>query len=161
MHKQVHCSTLLLTSCQSFFFFSVFSQPSSDRILRISFCYSASSDQSLWFHSFKFPLYQRVSAVGLRVNRNVNQCFSTAGLLLHVTPQQHRRRRRAGVGVKEKENEEGSQEHITHESHPSPTSRNHGPWQKGNSRPQALGELLGDREALYGRWDEWMAGVFA
>ncbi len=56
--------------------------------------------------------------------------------------------------------EEGSQIHITHESHLTPTARNHGPWRKGNSRPQALGELLGDREALYGRWDERLAGVF-
>lgn len=57
--------------------------------------------------------------------------------------------------------EGGSQIHITHESHLTPTGRNHGPWRKGNSRPQALGELLGDREALHGRWDQRMAGVFA
>ncbi len=156
--------------CFSFFIFSFpcclfsvfFSLPlfSSYRILRISSCYSTSSDQSLWFHSFKSSLFQRAIAVGRRANRNLNQCFSTAGPLLHVTPQQHQRRR-AGGRAKEKEEEEGSQIHITHESHLTPTGRNHGPWRKGNSRPQALGELLGDREALYGRWDERMAGVLA
>lgn len=67
------------------------------------------------------------------------------------------RRDRETEREREGEEEESSQIHITHESHLTPTGRNHGPWRKGNSRPQALGELLGDREALYGR----RAGVFA
>jgi len=82
----------------------VFSLPlfPSNRILRISSCYSTSSDQSQRFHSFKSSLFQRAIAVGGRVNRNLNRCFSTAGPLLYVTPQQHQRRRAGGEGRRER-----------------------------------------------------------
>lgn len=133
---------------------------SSTRRLWISPCYSTPSDQSLWFHSFKSSLFQRVIAVRGSVNRDLNWSFSTAGSLLHVTRQQHQWRR-AGVSELESQEESGSQIHITYESHLTPTGRNNRPWRKGNSRLQALGELLGDREAQYGRWDEQIAGVLS
>lgn len=75
--------TLLAVSFLSFFSLPLFS---SNRILRISSCYSTSSDQSLWFYSFKSSLFQRAIAVGGRVNRNLNQCFSTAGPLCTLHP---------------------------------------------------------------------------
>lgn len=140
MFRQLLCSLILLIclSLSKFLFLLmllslfVFSPLSSNRMLRIFSCYSTSSDQSLGFHSFKFPLFQRALAVGLRMNSNVNQCFSTAGLLLHVLPQQHQRRR-AGVGVKVRERDGGSQVHITHESHVTPTRRITGPGEKGRT----------------------------
>lgn len=47
------------------------------------------------------------------VNRNLNQCFSTAGLLLHVIPQQHQWRR-AGGGVEKRKRRRRALKYTSH-----------------------------------------------
>lgn len=130
-------SLLPLKHLTSFWYYFYFSSPrcrtfsrllvsSSYGALRVFSCYSTSSDHSLRCHPFKSSLFQRAIAVGGRANRNLNQCFSTAGLLLRVIPpiaEAEERGEREWMRKRGKEEEgkkEGSETHITHESHLTP-----------------------------------------